>query len=267
MKKLVTAFAACALAGAVFAQVESVNIVGYMTQTISMKNTMVGLNFGAVGTGAGIPIVDLIPKTQAGLNAGVNAAVSDNIQVLGDSGYTIYFLCNGNIGKGGAYLPAADGWVKFGESAVTTDTIANGGAFWFISQTAETTPLTITLAGQVAADATQTKEIKTGLNMIANGYAAELAFANPVTGLSVGTKGVNAAVSDNIQVLGGAGYSIYFFCNGNIGKGGAYLPAADGWLKFGESTVTTDTVPAGAAAWYIARGTNFNWVNSAPYTL
>ena len=103
--------------------------------------------------------------------------------------------------------------------------------------------------------------------MIANGYAAELAFANPVTGLSVGTKGVNAAVSDNIQVLGGAGYSIYFFCNGNIGKGGAYLPAADGWLKFGESTVTTDTVPAGAAAWYIARGTNFNWVNSAPYTL
>jgi hypothetical protein len=31
MKKLVTAFAACALAGLVDAQVESVNIVGYIT--------------------------------------------------------------------------------------------------------------------------------------------------------------------------------------------------------------------------------------------
>ena len=35
MKKLVTAFAACALAGAVFAQVESVNIVGYATTAIN----------------------------------------------------------------------------------------------------------------------------------------------------------------------------------------------------------------------------------------
>jgi len=35
MKKLVTAFAACALAGLAFAQVESVNIVGYTTTQIS----------------------------------------------------------------------------------------------------------------------------------------------------------------------------------------------------------------------------------------
>jgi len=35
MKKLVTAFAACALAGLAFAQVESVNIVGYTTTPIS----------------------------------------------------------------------------------------------------------------------------------------------------------------------------------------------------------------------------------------
>lgn len=268
MKKLVTAFAACALAGLAFAQVESVNIVGYMSQTLTAKNNMIGLNFGSVGDGAAIPIVDLIPKDQAGLNAGAGSDVSDNIQVLGDSGYTIYFLCNGNIGKGGAYVAAADGWVKGGESVVTTDTIPVGGAFWFISQTAATTPVTLTLAGQVAIDATLTKSIKPGLNMIANGYAADIAFADPAAGLSVGTKGVGSDVADNIQVLAGGGYTVYFFCNGNIGKGGAYVAAADGWVKGGEAVVTTDTVPAGASAWYISRGaTAFDWVCPRPYSL
>lgn len=269
MKKLVTAFAACALAGLAFAQVESVNIVGYMSQTLTAKNNMIGLNFGSVGDGAAIPIVDLIPKDQAGLNAGAGAAVADNIQVLSGAGYTIYFLCDGNIGKGGAYLPAADGWVKFGEAAVTTDTVQPGGAFWFISQSATpSVPVTLTLAGQVATDVSITKSIQPGLNMIASGYAAEITFADPATGLSVGTEGAGAAVADNIQVLAGGAYTIYFFCDGNIGKGGAYLAAADGWVKFGESVVTADTIPAGASAWYISRGaTAFDWVCPRPYSL
>jgi len=269
MKKLMTACAACVLAGMVSAQVESVNIVGYMSQTLTTKNNMIGLNFGAVGTGAAIPIVDLIPKNQEGLNAGANVVTGDNISVLGDSGYVTYFLCNGNIGKGGAYVAAADGWVKGGESAVTTDAIQVGGAFWFISQTAApAAPVTLTLAGQVAADATITKTIKPGLNMIANGYAAEIAFADPATGLSVGTKGANVITADNISILAGGGYTTYFFCNGNIGKGGAYVAAADGWVKGGDSAVTTDTVPAGAAAWYISRGAaNFDWVCPRPYSL
>lgn len=137
MKKLMTACAACVLAGMVSAQVESVNIVGYMSQTLTTKNNMIGLNFGAVGTGAAIPIVDLIPKNQDGLNAGANVTTGDNIQILGDSGYVTYYLCNGNIGKGGAYLPAADGWVKFGELAVTTDTVPAGAAAWYISRGTE----------------------------------------------------------------------------------------------------------------------------------
>ncbi len=251
------------------AQVESVNIVGYMTQTLTTKNNMIGLNFGKVGDGGAIPIVNLIPKGQPGMNAGAGSDVADNIQVLGSAGYTIYYLCNGNIGKGGAYVPAADGWVKLGETAVTTDTIPVGGAFWFISQSASATvPVELTLAGQVATDATFTKTIKPGLNMIANGYAADIAFADPATGLSVGVEGVGSDVADNIQVLTSSGYAIYFFCNGNIGKGGAYVPAADGWVKLGETAVTTDTVPAGASAWYISRGTtDFDWICPRPYSL
>jgi len=269
MKKLVTAFAACALAGLGLAQVESVNIVGYMTKTLTEKNNMVGLNFGQVGDGGAIPIVDLVPKDQPGLNIGASVATSDNICVLEGAGYVTYYLCNGNIGKGGAYVAEADGWMRLGGSAVTTDTIPLGGAFWFISQSASAaSPVELTLAGQVATDATITKSIQPGLNMIANGYAADIAFADPDTGLCVGTKGASVATSDNISVLVGEGYTTYYFCNGNIGKGGTYVPEADGWMKLGGSAVTTDVIPAGASAWYINRAdTAFDWVCPRPYSL
>jgi hypothetical protein len=269
MKKLMTAFAACALAGLVNAQVESVNVVGYITKTLTEKNNMVGLNFGKVGDGAAIPIVDLIPKNQPGLNAGADVITGDNISVLQGSTYVTYFLCNGNIGKGGAYVAEADGWMRLGGSAVTTDTIPVGGAFWFISQSASAaSPVELTLAGQVATDATITKSIQPGLNMIANSYAADIAFANSDTGLCVGTKGADVATGDNISVLASGVYTTYYFCNGNVGKGGTYVPEADGWMKLGGSAVTTDVIPAGASAWYINRAaTAFDWVAPRPYSL
>jgi hypothetical protein len=53
MKKLVTAFAACALAGLVNAQVESVNIVGYQTLTASGQFFSTGPTFISVGDANG----------------------------------------------------------------------------------------------------------------------------------------------------------------------------------------------------------------------
>jgi len=265
MKKLVTAFAACALAGLGYAQVESVNIVGYMTQTVNSKNNMVGLNFGRVGDGGAIAIQDLIPGDQTGLNKGSDASVADNIQVLGDTGYTAYYLSNGVFGK--ITDPAVNGkWVKSGETVATADTIPNGGAFWFISQTAATTPVTITLAGQVAQDATLSRQIKAGLNMIASGYASDVVLNAEGTGLNLGTKGADASVADNIQVLAGGAYTAYYLSNGIFGK--ITDPAVDNkWVKSGETVATPDAIPAGASAWYINRGADFTWNHARPYDL
>jgi len=91
MKKLMTAFAACALAGAVFAQVESQNIVGYQTQTINAegsliinngKLTMLGLNWQAVG-GSAYPIQSLFggDARAAGLTADASSSQADQLQV------------------------------------------------------------------------------------------------------------------------------------------------------------------------------------------
>jgi hypothetical protein len=247
------------------AQVESVNIVGYMTQTLNTKNTMVGLNFGTVGTGDAMAIQDVIPGTQPGLNKGATSAVADNISVLGDAGYTTYYLSNGVFGK--ITNPDANGkWVKSGETVATTDTIPVGGAFWFISQTAATTPVAVTIAGQVAADATLSKQIKAGLNMIASGFAYDIVLNAEGTGLNVGTKGATSAVADNISVLNGTAYSVYYLSNGVFGK--ITNPDVNGkWVKSGETAATPDAIPAGASAWYINRGAEFAWNQARPYAL
>jgi len=263
MKKLVTAFAACALAGLVNAQVESVNIVGYMTKTLTEKNNMVGLNFGKVGDGGAIPIQEVVPGDQAGLNTGPNSAVADNIQVLGDGGYTVYYLSNGVFGKN-TYPEVNEKWVKLGENVATADTIPVGGAFWFISQTAATTPVTITLAGQVANDATLSKQIKAGLNMIASGYAFDIVLNAEGTGLNLGTQGPNSSVADNVQVLSEGAYTVYYLSNGVFGKN-TYPEVANKWVKLGENVATTEAIPAGAAAWYINRGSDFTWNHTRPY--
>ena len=59
MKKLMTTVAACALASAVFAQVESVNIVGYMTSPTTGGYKLGVPSFVAVGGGATV-VQDLV---------------------------------------------------------------------------------------------------------------------------------------------------------------------------------------------------------------
>jgi len=200
------------------------------------------------------------------MTGGADSGVADNIQVLiPGGGYTVYYNCNGNIGKGGKYVAAADGWVMVGTNVVTSDLLPPGAAFWYI---AKNPPVTLKLAGQVANDATKTKQIVNGVNLIANGYAADLPITtNAPSYLKGGTKGADSGVADTIQVQSGIGYTVYFFCNGNIGKGGKYVAAADGWVMVGTNVVTSDSVPAGKSAWYINQGPAFTWTNTVPYSL
>ena len=80
MKKLVTAFAACALAGLVDAQVvESVNIVGYETKAlVAGKFNMLGGTFTGVGK-AGYSLNNDFKG--ANLTAGAGLATSDTILI------------------------------------------------------------------------------------------------------------------------------------------------------------------------------------------
>ena len=131
MKKLVTAFAACALAGLVDAQVESVNIVGYNTVTIDKQWTIIAANFEAVGGGA-IAIQDAFPYSD-GMTKGNTTATADVLQIQNAvGGYDTYYLSNGKNAKG-ATVAGLDGkWAAMATFTPTTAAIPVGAGAWYL---------------------------------------------------------------------------------------------------------------------------------------
>jgi hypothetical protein len=136
MKKLVTAFAACALAGLVNAQVESVNIVGYTKLEGIAGKVIVASSFTDVG-GA----TDVI---------GIQSLISGNFEeddaiAFYDNGawatYTYSVMCSTD----GGVNYDTPGWHN-GDYMLSADDVALGSAF-FITPVSGTR--TVTLAGQV----------------------------------------------------------------------------------------------------------------------
>ena len=240
-----------------FAAVESQNVVGYKTFTLSTQYTLIGICFNKVG-GSGLTLDEVAPYSAGnGMTKAYLSSNADNIQVMGEDGnYTNYYLSDGTYGKGGAsYNPDLDGkWLKVAGTPCT-DTVQPGQAFWYVSKTAATTPHTITIAGQVLMTAeTAAKTCSTSYTLIGNPYAVAVPLNGGVVTTGA-TKAYLSANADNIQVMGEDGnYTNYYLSDGTYGKGGAsYNPDLDGkWLKVA-GTPCTDTIPVGGAFWYVSQ--------------
>ena len=233
------------------------NAVGYKTFTLNKEYTLVGICFDSISE-SGMTLNDIAPYTEGnGMTKAYLSANADNIQVMGSDGnYTTYFLSNGQYGKGGAsYNAELDGkWIKTA-GAANSDTVQAGQAFWYVSRTAATTPQTITIAGQVLATSeTPIRNCTETYTLLANPYACEVALNGGVVATGT-TKAYLSADADNIQVMGDDGnYTSYFLSNGKYGKGGSsYNESLDGkWLKTAGAECT-DSIPGGAAFWYVSR--------------
>lgn len=260
MKKLMTAFAACALAGAVYAQIESQNIVGYQTQTINAtdsltinngKLTMLGLNWQAVGGGS-FAVQDLFggDAVGAGLIANADGGLADQIQVWDGTAYATYHLNENNVPTYEAYDNV---WIKAGEFTATTDVLAPGTAFWLVSRSAGSNQALIQ-TGEVKPDLTAAISIKGtslgfgGLTMFANPYPADIILNGDFDWAAAGaSKNADGGLADQIQVWDGASYATYHLNENTVPTYEAYDNV---WIKAGEFTATADAIPAGAGVWY-----------------
>ena len=232
-------------------------LVGYKTFTLNKEYTLIGICFDSVSE-SGMTLNEIAPyKDGNGMTKAFAIGDADNIQVMGEDGnYTTYFLSNGRYGKGGSsYNAELDGkWIKTA-GAANSDTVHSGQAFWYVSKTAATTPQTITIAGQVLATSeTDVKNCTATYTLLANPYACEVALNGGIVATGT-TKAFAIGDADNIQVMGEDGnYTTYFLSNGKYGKGGAsYNEALDGkWLKTA-GAACSDSIPGGAAFWYVSR--------------
>jgi hypothetical protein len=267
MKKLVTAFAACALAGLVDAQVESVNIVGYNTVTIDKQWTIIAANFEAVGGGA-ISLQDAFPYSD-GMTKGNNDTIADVLQIQNAvGGYDIYYLSNGKNAKG-ATVAGLDGkWAAAASYSPTTATIAPGTALWYLARNPSST-LKITVAGQALNTAAGDMPVNLTWKHIANPYPTDLPLNDGIPYTDGMTKGNNDTTADNIQIQNAlGGYDIYYMSNGKNAKG-ATVAGLDGkWAAAASYSPTTAAIPVGAGAWYLRRGTtDFTVQVVRPYAL
>jgi hypothetical protein len=250
MKKLVTAFAACALAGLGLAQVESVNIVGYETKAlVAGKYNMIGGNFTAIGTDGFCLNSDF---TGANLTAGGGVLDSDTILIYdaNTSGYTTYYLYEGDPDY-------QAGWYNAGSDELFETDYPNGlpagSAFWYRAK-AETTDAKVVFSGEVPTDASYTRGLVRGkFNMVMSPYPVALDLNDAAQVTLVGaTAGGGVLDSDTILIYDAntSGYTTYYLYEGDPDyQAGWYNAGSDELFE----TDYPDGLPAGTPFWYRAK--------------
>lgn len=211
MKKLLTACAACVLAGMVSAQVESVNIVGYQTLTLPAGYKATTATFVPVGSdGTTLRLGDVIPKNFSG-----------------DNGDTVQFL---NLNGNGTAVTTATyydgyGWCDFNNTEIMLDDMtipAGTGMFVYASQSGAE----LLVAGQVALDAL-------GLN-VATGYTI-VGNSSPVA-ITLGDitpSNFSGDFGDTAQFLNQSG-------NGTVATTATYYDGY-GWCDFNNTETILDS--------------------------
>ena len=124
-------------------------------------------------------------------------------------------------------------WAAEGESVPTTDTIKLGMGAFLDRVSAEGS---VVIAGKVEMAETTDVATQPGLSILANPYPTAVKVADIVGDIATGRR---ESQCDKIMVLDAATkvYTTYVF-------------KKDGWVKNGEASVTTDTIPANASFFF-----------------
>ena len=227
--------------------------MGYNTVTISKKYNILAVNFAPVDGSDSISLQELFPYTEGnGMTAGGSSSAADSVQIMQDDGsLKAYHLSNGKVGRK-TYEELVGKWAYNDETTPSAVKIKNGQAFWYISQNGETTPYTLTIAGQVAMTTSETLSLNKVYNHIGSPYPVDIPLNGYVV-VSGGTQGGSSAAADNIQVYQDDGsLKAYHLSNGKVGRK-TYEELVGKWAYNDETTPTTAVIPVGKGAWFISQ--------------
>ena len=250
MRKLVTVFAALAVAGMAMAQAES-QIVGYVTETISAKEmNIIGVHFQNTDDSS-LNVQDILPDT--GISAG-----TDLLRVWNPATgtYTSVYYFGDTYADFGYDPDLGPGWAD-GDQIRSNFSIEAGQSFW-LATTKETS---VTIAGEVlAATDNKVSTLAKTMNMISNTFPVDANIQNvtPISGISFGTDLLR--IWDSAM---GVYKSFYYFpdtyadfgYDPDLGAGWAdgdqiraniQIPVGSGfWLATDKATVLEFVAPAG----------------------
>jgi len=183
MKKLMTAFAACALAGAVYAQIESQNIVGYTTVIPTAgKQIMTGAMFNQVG-GAALDLQDIRMENVAATGGTVIWWWDKDTRTYTYAYWLPLYASDGVTPLG------YDGWGDPESWEPMAKTFAPGEGFWIQPDGSSVDPKVVT-AGELAVSSGEAEFVAVNLFagkqvQVCNPLPVQVALAD------VGMSGVN----------------------------------------------------------------------------
>lgn len=231
MKKMMTAFAACMIAGLVSAQIESANIVGYQTVSLNQNQfTHVCPTFTDIGGAKQIVLNDLTG----------DMAELDSIQFM-DPGFATqneyFYLMAGSLAPEGS----ASGWYDTSTDPFTpagNAVIPAGVSVLYSSQGASQ----LTFAGEVNAESVVISSEVGGFKSVGNPFPTDTTLG------AISFTGVSEMCSVQIMDAGAATAAEYFWLeSGSLAPEGS----ASGWYD-------TSTDPFSAAgSTVIAAGQGF----------
>lgn len=215
MKKLMTACAACVLAGMVSAQVESVNIVGYSTINVPAGSSIIAPSFTTVGGGGTELTLGMITPSED----------FDAESLTG--GGTIQFInADGSWGVLADYWAAYGGWYIRGTEDLINDTVLpKGGAFIVQSAVAAT----FLCAGEIGLSAFAVT-VPAGVSQLGNCVPAALTLGDIVP-----------SADFDAESLTGGGTIQFINADGSWGVLADYWAAYGGWYIRGTEDLINDT--------------------------
>jgi hypothetical protein len=233
---------------AAFAQgpVYSVNIVGFQKVGVDAGQFVLSSN----------PFVKPAQTVQdivgAQLTGGTDFSTGDNMLLWNGSFYNQLFLVNLDGD------PLDGQWVDE-TFTPSTELLAPGTGFWIINRNATNT---FTMVGDVVMDATKTRQINPGFNLISYPYSTSAGVNSSALNLKKASGcqgGTDFSTGDNIFLWNGSFYNQLFLVDlpGD--------PLDDQWVDETFTPVSVDLQP-GQGFWYLRNGSgSFNWTTTKPY--
>jgi hypothetical protein len=247
MKKLVTAFAACALAGLGLAQVESVNIVGYQTIPLAQNGyTATCATFAPIGmTDGNMTLGDIVANENF-------VAFADAIQVFDASG-SVYiqatYVSQATLEDWGVWPDYEAGWYDLADDELALGTLNDTVLAYGTSMTVFTGSAN---AGLLYAGEVVQSDIS--LPLAQNGYTA-IGNASPVD-LTLGDIVANenfVAFADAIQIFDASGsvsIQATYVSQATLEDWGVWPDYEAGWYDLADDelalgTLNNTVIPAG----------------------
>jgi hypothetical protein len=269
MKKLVTAFALCAAMSAMAQSVESENIVGYSSTTLTNEFNMIGVNFEAIGGGQADLNKMITPTGLVGVDWAGTGDPKDQLLVWDPDaqGYPVFYSWTGADAEssGGCEAGTNNKWVNLGAwngdlAGLPVINVPVGGAAW-IQRASAVGAASVTFAGQVNTNSA-TLELKAGFNMFANAMPVVVDMNNSAKVTFTGLDGVDWAGTgdpkDQLLVWDPAaqGYPVFYSWTGADAEssGGCEAGTNNKWVNLGAwngdvAGLPVINLPVGGASW------------------